>query len=99
MVRFLTSIGRALLSVSLDLHATADSRVGFPSGEIGDVNESVVCGSQQVHNSKVHDLSVVGTDLRWTEIGLLLISDFGFFLGSLYSTNISKLSVLYILEC
>ena len=87
MVRFLTSIGRALLSVSLDLHATGDSRVGFPSGEIGDVNESVVRGCQQVDNAEVHDLSVVGTELRWTEIGLLFLSHFGFFLGSLHRSK------------
>ena len=56
MVRFLTSIRRTLLSVSLDLHATGDSRVSFPSGEISDVNESVVSGSQQVDDTEVDDI-------------------------------------------
>ena len=54
------------------------------------MNESVVCGCQQVHNSEVHHLGVVGTDLRWTEIGLLLFSDFDFFLGSLYGRKVDK---------
>ena len=84
MVRFLTSIWRALLSVSLDLHATGDSRVGFSSGEISDVNESVVCGSQQMDNTEVVHIGA-GSVLSWTEVGLLLFLDFDFFLWALYN--------------
>ena len=82
MVRFLTSIGRALLSVGLDFHSTSDSDVSFSSGEISDVNESVVGGSQQVHNSEVVDFGA-GAVLRWTKVGLLIFLNFFNFLGAL----------------
>ena len=82
MVRFLTSIGRALLSVGLDFHSTSDSDVSFSSGEISDVNESVVGGSQQVHNSEVVDVGA-GAVLRWTKVGLLFFLNSDFFLGAL----------------
>ena len=38
----LTSVRGRLLTIGLDLHAAGDARVGFSSGQIGNVNESVV---------------------------------------------------------
>ena len=86
MVRLLTSVWRGLLSISLDLHTAGDSAVGFPSWEISDVNERVVCGGQQVHDSEDVDVGS-SAELGWTEVGLLFFLHFDFFLGSLFKTK------------
>ena len=75
----LTSIWRRFFSIGLNLHTTGDSAVGFSTGEISDVNESVVEGSEEMNNTEVVDLNG-GTSGRWTEIGLLLFLDFNFLL-------------------
>ena len=41
-IDLLTSVGRGLLTIGLDLHAASDARVSLSSGQIGDVDESVV---------------------------------------------------------
>ena len=53
MVRFLTSIGRRLFSIGLDLHTAGDAAVSFAAREISDVDESVVESSEEVDNSEV----------------------------------------------
>ena len=79
IVKFLTSVGRRLFSISLNLHSTGDSAVGFSTGEIGDVNESVVEGGKEMNNTEVVDFSS-GTSLWWTEIGLFFFLNFNFLL-------------------
>jgi len=41
-------VGRALVAVCLDLHASSDTGEGFAASEIGDVDESVVPGGEDV---------------------------------------------------
>lgn len=36
------SVGRRLVTVSLDLHTTGDTADGFTAGQIGDVHEGIV---------------------------------------------------------
>lgn len=92
--RFLTSVRGGFFSISLNLHSTGDSAVGFSTGEIGDVNESVVESGEEMNNTEVVDFSS-GTGLWWTEIGLFLFLDFDFLLWWLYKMNVS----LIYLEC
>ncbi len=51
-MRLLTSVGGGFLSIGLDLHATSDAGVGFSSGQIGNVNESVVKRSLDVADAE-----------------------------------------------
>ena len=46
------SVGRGLVTVSLDLHATGDTGDGFAAGQIGDVDEGVVEGSEDTGNAE-----------------------------------------------
>lgn len=48
----LTSVRGGLFTISLHLHASGNARVGFSSGKIGNVNESVVEGSLDVANAE-----------------------------------------------
>merc|ERR1740130_229150 len=73
------SVRGGFFSISLNLHSTGDSAVGFSTGEIGDVNESVVESGEEMNNTEVVDFSS-GTGLWWTEIGLFLFLDFDFLL-------------------
>ena len=77
--RFLTSVWGRFFSISLNLHSTGDSAVGFSTGKISNVNESVIEGGKKMDNTEVVDI-LLGTDLRWTEIGLLLLLNFNFLL-------------------
>lgn len=82
MCRFLTSIWGGLFSISLDLHSTGDSAVGFSTRQISHVEEGVVEGGEQMHHTEVVGLGG-GASLRWSEVGHLLFLHFNFFLGSL----------------
>jgi hypothetical protein len=73
--RFLTSVWRGFFSISLNLHSTGDSAVGFSTGEIGDMDESVIESGQKMDNTEVVNI-LLGTNLRWTEVGLLLLLNF-----------------------
>lgn len=86
MHRFLTSIWRGLLSISLNLHSSTDSSVGLSSGEIGDVDEGVVESGQNVDNSE-GVLVLKGSGLGWSEVGNLLFLDFDFLLGWLQKSQ------------
>ena len=81
--RFLTSVRRRLFSIGLNLHSTGDSAVGFSTGEIGDVNESVVKGREEMNNTEVVGLNG-STSGWWTEISLFLFLDFDFLLWWLH---------------
>ena len=71
----LTSIWRGLLSISLDLHTSGDSGVGFSSGEISNVNESVVESSLDVADTE--DVLLVVT---WSGLWRSVVNNFLFFL-------------------
>ena len=92
MCRFLTSIWGGFFSISLNLHSTGDSAVGFSTGEISHVNESVIEGGKEMDNTEVDNI-FIGTDLRWTEIGLLLFLHFNFLLWWLYNRGLENQSV------
>ena len=77
--RFLTSIWRGFFSISLNLHSTGDSAVGFSTGEISHVDESVIESGQKMDNTE-HVHILLSTNLRWTEVGLLLLLNFNFLL-------------------
>ena len=81
--RFLTSVWRRFFSIGLNLHSTGDSAVGFSTGEIGDMDESVVEGGEEMHNTEVVGLDG-STCGWWTEVGLFLFLDFDFLLWWLY---------------
>ena len=70
--RFLTSIWGGLFSISLNLHTTGDLRVGFSTGKISHMDESVVVGCEEMENTEVVLVGDVG--LWWTEVGNLLFS-------------------------
>merc|ERR1719198_2802850 len=46
------SVRRGLVTIGLDLHTTGNTGDGLLSGEIGDVNEGIVEGSEDVGNSE-----------------------------------------------
>ena len=52
VVSELTSVGGRLFAISLDLHAARDARVRLSSGQIGNVNESVVERSLDVADTE-----------------------------------------------
>ena len=56
------------------------------------MNESVVEGGKEVHNSEVVHILLV-SDLRWTEVGLLILLHFNFLLWWLHNAR------LEFLEC
>jgi len=68
-------VGRRLVSVSLDLHPSGNTRDGFLSGKIGNVDESVVERGEDVSNTE-HQ-SVVGLGAEVGDGVLLGGSDFG----------------------
>ena len=72
----LTSIWRRFFSIGLYLHTTGDSAVGFSTGEISDVDESVVESSKEMDNTENSGVFLLG--LWWTEVGLLLFLNFNF---------------------
>lgn len=45
-------VGRGLIAIGLDLHATSHTGDGFAAGEIGDVDEGVIEGSEDTGNAK-----------------------------------------------
>ena len=78
--RFLTSIGRRLFSIGLNLHSSGDSEVGFSSREIGHVDESVVEGGKEMDDSE-NVLVLSSTGLRGSVVGNLLFLDNGLLRG------------------
>jgi hypothetical protein len=46
------SIRRRFITISLDLHTTSDTRDGFTTGKIGDVNKGIVERSKDVGNTE-----------------------------------------------
>lgn len=72
-----SSVGRALFSVSLDLHATADTGVGFAAGHISHVDESVVLGGLDVADTE--HIILVGAVL--IHVGGSVVSQSLLFLG------------------
>ena len=66
-----SSVGRGLVTVGLDLHATGDTRDRLLAGQIGDVHECVVERREDVRNTEVaFTLGELGTELN----GLLLLN-------------------------
>ena len=56
-------VRRRLVTIGLDLHTTGDSGNGFTTGEIGDVDESVVEGGEDVGDTEDElALSNLGTE-------------------------------------
>ena len=41
-------VGGRLITIGLDLHASGDSGEGFSAGEVGDVDEGIVPGGEDV---------------------------------------------------
>ena len=82
----------AHLDISLNLHSTGDSAVGFSTGEISHVNESVIEGGKKMDNTEVVNI-LLSTDLRWTEVGLLLLLNFNFLLWWLHEKRVRFESV------
>ena len=80
-MRLLTSVGGGFLSIGLDLHATSDAGVGFSSGQIGNVNESVVERSLDVADAEnvggVFVASLAGLGVGGTIVDDLLLLLFG----------------------
>ena len=73
-VLLLTSVGGGFLSIGLDLHAASDAGVRLSSGQIGNVNESVVEGSLDVAHAK--DVgSVLVAGLAWLGVGGTIVDD------------------------
>ena len=63
-------VGRRLLSVSLDLHTTGDSGVGFTARQIGDVDEGVGTGGLDVADTEDAVVIVlVGAGGGWSVVG------------------------------
>lgn len=46
------SVGRRLVTIGLDLHATGDTRDGFATRQIGDVDEGIVEGGEDAGNAE-----------------------------------------------
>ena len=68
----LTSVGRGLLSISLDLHATSNSGVGLSAREISHVNEGVVESSQDVADTELVFSLLSSTNDRRSVVNYLL---------------------------
>ena len=66
------SVGGGLISIGLDLHAAGDSDEGFSAGEIGDVEESVVPGGEDMTDSEDISGGVLGTKSSLLFFGGLL---------------------------
>merc|ERR1712211_226047 len=47
-----SSVGRSLITIRLHVHATSHPADGLPAGEVGDVNEGVVEGGENVSNAE-----------------------------------------------
>jgi hypothetical protein len=47
-----SGVGRGLVTVGLDLHATSHTGDGFAAGQIGDVDEGVIEGGKDAGNAK-----------------------------------------------
>jgi len=81
----LTSVGGRLFTIGLHLHASCDARVCLSSGQIGNVNESVIERSLDVAHAE-DVLSV----LAWRRRGGSVVDDLLFLLlfGSLLISSL-----------
>jgi len=58
-------VGAGLVAVGLDLHTASDTDEGLAAGEVGDVDESVIEGSEEVGDAEnLLTLDGLGGDLR-----------------------------------
>lgn len=83
----LTSVGRRFFSVSLDLHSTGDSSVGFSAGEIGNVDEGVVESCQDVADSELVLVLLASSNDGGTVVSNLFS---GFFTFSAFGGGLSS---------
>ena len=86
-IRLFTSIRRRLFSVSLDLHTTGNSNEGFSSGEIGNVDESIVPGGHDVADTEDE---LVGTNVRRAIGDNFLLDNCDFLRRLIKETNICQ---------
>jgi hypothetical protein len=63
------SVGRGLVTVGLDLHATGDTGDGFAARQIGDVDEGVVEGSEDTGNAE-NKLALLKRSIRVPTLSL-----------------------------
>jgi hypothetical protein len=63
------SVGRGLVTIGLDLHATGDTGDGFAARQIGDVDEGVVEGSEDTGNAE-HKLALLKRSIRVPTLSL-----------------------------
>lgn len=88
IVKFLTSVGRRLFSISLNLHTTGDTAVGFATGQISDVDVRVVEGGEEMDNTEVVTSGALGVLSRAEVVNLLFLRLVVLvLLGSLYVQN------------
>jgi hypothetical protein len=55
-------VGRGLITIGLDLHATSDSGDGFTARQIGDVDESVVERGEDAGNTE-NELALINLSI------------------------------------
>ncbi len=65
-----SGIRRRLLSIGCNLHSSSDSAESFLSGDVGNVDEGIVPGGQNVSNSD--DWLFLGLDIRSESLDLFL---------------------------
>ena len=70
-------IGRGLVSIRLDLHATSDTDKGFTSSQVGNVNKGIVPGGKDMANCEY----ITGGILRSKSSFLLGFDFFSFLLA------------------
>ena len=94
LARSLTSIGRGLLSVSLDLHATGNSGVGLTAGQVSHVDEGIVeCGQDVADTEDVLSLLAGSSSRRSVVSDLLFLSSAFFTFSASLSTTLLLLSL------
>lgn len=67
------SVGGGLVTVSLDLHATGNTRDGFAARQIGDVDEGVVEGSENSGNTE-NKLALLKRSIRVPTLALAVFN-------------------------
>jgi hypothetical protein len=88
------SVGRGLITISLDLHATGDTGDGFAARKIGDVDEGVVEGSEDTGNAE-NKLALLKRSIRVPTLApavLTCLAD----LGSKLSNRLALSHQLYM---
>lgn len=80
-------VGGGLVAICLDFHAAGDSREGLSAGEIGDVDEGIVPGCEDVADSEDISAGILRAE------GSLLLG-INSLLGSLFSLSSLLLGLL-----